>query len=551
MPVVTFVYDDLIDLLGQEVSVEKLMDRIPQIGADVHHYDPDTGEIAIEFFPDRPDLYCVEGAARALRAFLGFEKGLTVYPLKESGITLRREESVVAVRPYVVAGVVRDVVMTDRLIRSLMELQEKLHLTLGRKRVKVAIGVHDLDKVTPPFVYKAVDPRSVSFVPLAKEKSMDLQEILETHEKGVGYRHLLDGKSLYPLIVDANNEVLSFPPIINGRLTTVTEKTRNVFVDVTGTDLHAISGALNIVTTAMAERGGRIETVTVIADGTMTTPDLVPRPWRIEVKACNALLGTKLDAEGMARNLEKMGYDAQARGTTVDVLAPGTRLDLIHPVDIIEDVAKGYGYEHFGKGLPTVQTFGDIRVQERAADVLKQMMIGHGFLEVTTLVLTSPQDQFSNMKLAEEEVVEVLNPVSEDHTCLRVRLLPSIMAVLRKNKHRDLPQKMFEVGDVLIGIKRRKHLAGAVISSKASFTETKSLVESILHDLSTKYAIIPSASGMFIEGRGASIIVDGRTIGEFGELHPGVITNFELGHPVTVFEIDAEAVTEGKLEHLA
>lgn len=551
MPVVTFGYDDLTALLGREVPVEKLMDRIPQIGADVHSFNPETKELAIEFFPDRPDLYCVEGAARALRTFLGFESGLKTYPTTDSGIVVSREPSVIGVRPYIVAGVVRDIEMSDALIRSLMELQEKLHLTMGRKRVKVAIGVHDLDKITPPFVYKGVEPHSVRFVPLAKTEEMDLEEVLEKHEKGIGYRSILDGKSLYPLLVDAHDEVLSFPPIINGRLTTVTEETRNVFIDVTGTDQRAISGALNIVATAMAERGGKVQTVTVHADGTLITPDLKPRPWRVDPKECNSLLGTSLDPQTIVKCLERMGYEAKVSNGKVSVMAPATRLDLLHPVDIIEDVGKGYGYEHFGHALPTVQTYGDIRMQERGADVLKQLMIGYGFLEVTTLVLTSPQDQFDRMRLPPAEVVEVLNPVSEEHTCLRVRLLPSVMSVLRKSKHRDLPQRVFEVGDVVEGIKRRKHLAGAIISSRASFTEMKSLVESIMRDLSVQYTIVPSELGTFIDGRGASVLVNGKSIGEFGELHPEVITSFELGYPLAAFELDAEVLTAGKLERLA
>ena len=238
MPVVTFAYDDLTSLLGRKVSVETLLDRVPQVGADVHSYDEGSKELSIEFFPDRPDLYSVEGAARALRTFFGFESGLTTYEVGASDVVLTLDESIRTVRPYMVAGVIEDITVTDELIRSLMELQEKLHLTMGRKRSKVSIGIHDLDKVTPPFTFKAVDPESVSFVPLAKEESMNLREILQRHEKGVNYAFILEGKDRYPLLVDSRGEVLSFPPIINGTLTTVTTETRNVFIDVTGTDLH-------------------------------------------------------------------------------------------------------------------------------------------------------------------------------------------------------------------------------------------------------------------------------------------------------------------------
>lgn len=551
MPVVTFGYDDLVGLLGRQVPVETLLERIPQLGADVHSYDRDTRELSIEFFPDRPDLYCVEGAARALRTFLGMEKGLKRYPVERSDVTLNIDPSVLAVRPFMVAGVVEDIHMSDALIRSLMELQEKLHLTMGRKRAKVSIGIHDMAGIEGPFTYKAVEPRSVSFVPLAKSEPMDLQQILEQHEKGVDYAYILEGKDRYPLLVDSRDNVLSFPPIINGTLTTVTEDTTRVFIDVTGTDLGAISGALNIVATAMAERGGKLRSVNVVGARSSVSPDLEPRPWTLPVGDTNALLGSCLGAEEMAAALLCMGFDASPRGNAVEVLAPATRLDLIHPVDIMEDVAKGVGYESFGKTLPRAVTFGELGTEQRASDAARQTMVGYGFLEVTTLMLTSPRDQFERMRLPPGEVVEVLNPISEDHTCLRVALLPSIMAVLRRNKHRELPQRLFEVGDVMVGCRRRKHLAGAMIASRSSFTEAKSLVESLLRDLSVPHAIVPSARGCYIDGRGAEVEVDGAAVGSFGELHPEVVTAFELGYPVIAFELDLSALTAGKLDRIA
>ena len=551
MPVVTFAYDDLTSLLGREVSVDTLMERIPQIGADVHSFDEGAKEFAIEFFPDRPDLYSVEGAARALRDFLGFHKGLTRYEVHDSDVVLNLDPSIKAVRPYMVAAVIEDLNIDDAFIRSLMEMQEKLHLTMGRKRAKVSIGIHDLDRIAPPFTYKAVDPESVAFVPLGKTERMNLREILERHEKGIDYAYILKGKEKYPLLVDSKNEVLSFPPIINGTLTTVTESTTRVFLDITGTDLNAISGALNIVTTAMAERGGRIFKVKVQGADDMVTPDLQPRRWSIEVAATNALLGTKLDADNMAAALLKMGYDAEPAGDRVEVLAPAWRLDLIHPVDIMEDVAKGHGYENFGNALPGQQTFGSELLSTKASDVARQLMVGYGYMEATTLTLTSEDDQFAKMRLPPRDVVEVLNPISEDHTCLRVSLLPSLMVVLRRNKHRDLPQRLFEVGDVLSGIKRSRHLAAVSISSRASFTEVKSLVESVLRDLSVKYAIQPSTSGTYLDGRGADVVVDGRVVGSFGEVHPLVITDFELGYPIAAFELDLAPLTAGKLEKVA
>jgi len=547
MPVITFGYRDLINLIGKEIPAEELISIIPMMGADFHHYDPATGELGVEFFPDRPDNFSVEGVARSLRTFLGIDRGLRHYHVTDSGITMKVERSVEGIRPYVVAGVVRDVTMNDVLIRSLMELQEKVHLTVGRKRQKVAVGIHDLDMVKPPFVYKAVVPESISFVPLAKEEAMNLREILHRHEKGIDYAYVLEGKSKYPIILDAEGQVISFPPIINGRLTTVTERTRNIFIDVTGTDLDTISGVLNIVSTAMAERGASIQSVKVEGRRKMTTPHLHASEWKLSVKYANQWLGLKLTPEEMASCLEKMGFEAKPEKGKLKVLVPATRMDILHPVDLVEDVAIGYGFARFGSKMPEVHSIGSERPIERTADLVRQMMVGHGYYEVTTLTLSSRKEQFEAMLLPPREVVEVLNPITEDHDCLRVSLLPSLLAVLRKSKHRDLPQRIFEVGDVVLDTKRRKYLAGVCIHSKASFTEVKSLAEGVMHDLAQEFKVEPCGLSSYIPGRAAYVLVDGQRVGHFGEVHPQVILSFDLGYPVAAMEVDLDAVMKGRM----
>lgn len=273
MPVVTFDYKDFINLLGYKIPKDKLIERLPMIGADLDKVEGD--EISIEFFPDRPDLTSVEGIVRASRTFFDFEKGLKKYKVGKSDIVMNVDPSVKKVRPFVVTALVKNITMTDELIASLMELQEKLHLGIGRNRKKVAIGVHNFEPIKPPFTYKAVDPDSVEFVPLNKTDSMTLNEILERHEKGIDYAYILKDFDKHPLIVDANNNVLSYPPIINGTLTEVTPFTTDLFIDVTGTDKKTINYALNIIVTALAERGGQIFTTTVNDEGKkFVVPDL-------------------------------------------------------------------------------------------------------------------------------------------------------------------------------------------------------------------------------------------------------------------------------------
>ncbi len=537
MPVINFNYQDLCRLIGEDVPKEILTERIPMLGADMQD-TTDGDEMSVEFFPSRPDLFSVEGVARALRAFLGFEKGLKRYDVEESGLTLRVDPSVKSVRPEIAAAVVWDVDIDDAFIRSLMEVQEKLHITIGRKRAKVAIGVHDLDKVKSPFLYAGVDPESHSFIPLGKTEGWNLREILDNHEKGRDYAHLMDGMEVYPLITDADGEVLSFPPIINGTLTTVTDNTRNLLIDMTGTDRKAVDGAMNILVTSLAERGGRIATVRLEGEEVRVTPDLDPVSLTLDIDNCNEFLGTRLTPEDMSDCMARMGYGSKVVGESLALEAPATRLDLLHPVDLMEDVAVAYGYERFGSTPVTVQTYGSEMPFTTTANGIRDIMTGLSYFEVTTLILSNPHDEFTRMGMQEGRVVSVSNPITEDHTCMRAHLIPSMMRVLRRNKHRDLPQRIFEVGDVLKWTKTHRHVAALCVHSKASFTEMKSIAESLLREMSLDYELNASDHPMFIPGRVASISVDGEEIGHFGEMSAAVIGTYEIGYPITALELD-------------
>ena len=544
MPVINFKYGDLCGLIGKKVSKEVLTDRIPMIGADMHDTDGGADDMSVEFFPDRPDLYSVEGLARALRAFLGIEEGMAEYDTEDTDIVMKVEKNVKDVRPYILCAAVFDLKMTDDLLRSLIELQEKLHITIGRKRSKVAIGVHDLNKVVPPFVYKAVAPKEISFVPLAKTEKWDLDEILKKHEKGVDYAHLLEGKKKYPIILDANNDVLSFPPIINGTLTAVTADTTDLFIDVTGTDVKAVKAALDILVTAMAERGGSIGTVHMEGAVNIESPDLTPSEWRIDVNECEKFLGKAIGAEGIVKALRKMGLDAIKDGGGVFVLAPSTRSDIMHPVDIYEDVAIGLGFENFGSAHMLSQTNGKKSDITLVSDRLRDVMIGLGYTEVTTLTLSSEKDEFEIPGLPEKDAVILKNPITEDHTCLRSSLLPSVMRIIRKNKHRDLPQRIFEIGDSVADAKKERRLCAVATHSKTSFTEIKSIAESVLRETGRPYTIRPCGYGTFIDGRGAEIVMNGKTAGYFGEMAPQVIVGFDVSHPVIFFELNVSEIAD-------
>jgi phenylalanyl-tRNA synthetase beta chain len=543
MPLVSFDYQDFIRLLNHPLDKQTLIERLPMIGGDFSHVTGD--EINIEFFPNRPDLTSVEGIARASRAFFGLHTGLQTYPTTPSDIILTVDPSVKKIRPYVTTAYVKNITMSNELIKSLMSLQEKLHVGLGRNRKKVAIGVHNAEPVSPPFVYKAVAPDTVSFIPLAKDEPMTLRQILEKHEKGVDYAHLLDGFHAYPLIVDAHQNVLSFPPIINGSLTEVTPHTKEIFIDVTGTDRKAINYALNIVTTALAERGGTIYQTTVLDENKkIISPNLTPSQNKLSIASVNRILGTTFTEKDVITNLEKMGHHVKDDGPDSLLVEIGAwRSDILHEVDLIEDVAVGYGYDQFKTDFPRSLTFGGQLPHQRYYDNLRQIMIGLGFNEVTTFVISNKDDEFIRMGLERKTMVELQNPIGEEYSGLRRSLLPSLLKLLRENRHHPLPQQIFEVGIIVDETaKNQCYLAGLKIDAKANFTECKSIVEHVLRECAEKTRIKEKNHAAFIEGRCATILKNETEVGIFGELHPKTIQAFQLEHPIIAFELIADQI---------
>ena len=536
MAIITLPYRYLERLAGTDRQT--IIDRVPMIGADIERIEED--HVDVEFFPDRPDLYSPEGVARAMRGFLGIEEGLPAYTVRPSGITFSVDPGLAGIRPYLGSAVIRNVNLDEEAIESLMALQEALHWAVGRGRGKVAIGVHDLDAITPPFRYIA-SPRSRSFVPLDFEREMTMEEMLADHPKGRDYAHLVENFDRFPLIVDADDRVLSFPPIINGELTRVTSATKNILLDCTGTDRKAVMTAVNIICTALAEAGATIESVTV--DGA-AMPTLAPAERVVSVDECASLLGLPLPAGEMARLLRRMRFGAEPDGDSrVRVLVPCYRADILHDWDVFEDVAIAYGVENFDAVLPATSTVAEEHPVTGIARAVRSVMTGLGYLEMMPFTLTNERVLYANMQREPlAGTLRVLHPISEEQTVVRTDLLPLLMEMLQANKHRELPQRLFTVGDVVVDCITSQKAAAVSIHPAADFSEAYAAADVLCRELSLLYTVRESADPAFIDGRRGDIIVDGRVVGVFGEIHPAVLTAFDLEHPVAAFALDLRAV---------
>ena len=524
---------DLLNLVGKELSNNEIEEVLFLLKIESKI---DNDKIECELTPDRPDMLSVEGLTREIKGFLGIETGQKKYDVTDSNFVLKKEKA--EVRPYIVCGIILDVKLTDELVRSLMQIQEKLHATIGRDRKKVAIGVHDFDKVKPPFSYK--DVTDEKFVPLNETKEMNIKQILEEHPKGKGYAHLVkDGK--YPMLYDSEG-VISFPPIINSERTKVTDETKNLFIDVTGTDERAVNQALNILVCNITERGGKILTVKI---GNKKTPDLEPYKISLEVEAVDKILGLGLNENKIEETLKRMRYDVRKmKGGKMELSVPSYRSDILHTVDIIEDVAIGYGYNNIQPLLPKIATIGKQSDLEKLSKKIRELMLGFEMQEILNFVLTNEENEFKKMNI-DGKAVEILNPISNEFSICRTWLLPSLLKTLAANKHVEYPQKIFEVGDCIHIVEKEetktksiRKLAAVVSNYETNLTELKSLVESVLKNLDYNYTIKEFNHPSFIESRCGEILVDNKRIGFFGEVHPQVLENWKLENPVIAFEIE-------------
>ncbi len=549
MPVIKFTYQNLEELLGTSLNQEELLELLPMIGSDVEDYD--TEEVKVEFFPNRPDFLSVEGVARTLRGFLGLETGLPVYQAESSGMTMTVDPLLEKIRPYVACCVVEGIKLDEEKLKQLMDFQEDLHWVLGRDRRKVAIGIHNLDVVNAPFHYRAGKPDEDSFVPLECEEKLTLREILKQHQKGRSYTHLLENFDYYPLIVDADDNVLSMPPIINGELTKLTLDTRNLLIDVTGTDLQAVTQTLIILATSFAESGGKIRTMEMTyPDQTMVMPDLTPQEMMVDVGNCSKIIGITLNAQEVAQALERVRMGAEVVDEDrVKVLIPSFRVDILHQVDLVENVAIGYSFPDIKPEMPRVATVAREDPRKEFETLIREIMVGLGLVEVMSLMLTNEEHHYHKMGLAEEERVEVAQPISQDRTMIRQSLLNGLLEFLDHNKHEDLPQKIFEVGEVVYldsdtetRSQGMRKLAAVVTHSHANFTEIKSLTAAVLTNLGLDMEIEITEHPSFLKGRCAG--VEGRKDnqlvleGVFGEMDPGVVTGFGLEYPVVALEVE-------------
>ncbi|RMF31091.1 MAG: phenylalanine--tRNA ligase subunit beta [Candidatus Nitrosothermus koennekii] len=534
MPVVTLYHNRLKSMLN--LSMQKILDVLPYIALDIEEQGKDY--LKVEYNPNRPDFSTDYGIVRALKGLLSIEEGLANYKQYNSNLTVKVHKSVKGVRPYLVSMLALDGKLDEETIRQIITMQEDLHDGIGRKRRKVSIGIHDYDKTRGPFIYTLEDP-STRFIPLNEYEEYSLEEVLNKHELGIKYGYIINNK--YPVIKDADDNIISFPPIINAEQTRVDEHTKNLFIEITATDLKAAEDALSILAITLFDAGFKIKSVNIYyGNKRIKTPNMTTSIMDVDISYINRLLGLSLTKDEIIRCLRKSRLDAKASRNVIRCIIPRYRFDIINAIDIVEEVAIGYGIYNLEATYPLHKASGNKDALLKFLDNAREVMIGLNAIENFNFDLI---DKDILNLLGMNYRYEVEHSKSKEHEVLRPSLIPSLLKTLSINIHESYPQLLFEIGKAFED-EEEYRLAFVLASKDANYTNVKSYLQAFLRALIGRDAITPaSIHPVLKEDASASIMLNDR-IGVIGEVKEDIINALKIRVNVSLFELSLDKLYE-------
>lgn len=568
MPTIEIKISDLESLLGnRKITQTALESFLELVKGEVKEFLPEKDAAKIELNDsNRPDLWSPEGIVRQIH--LNESKKIE-YPFfdrpaasGDKSVLISKEAG--AVRPYLAACAVKGITVTEPILAQLIQTQEKLADTFGRKRQTVSVGLYRLAKIAFPVRYELADPNQIRFIPLGFDQPMSLAEIILRHPKGIEYAGTLRGAKRYPVLIDANNQVLSFPPIINSReIGEVRAGDTDLFVEVTGTDLRMVMLALNIFACNLFDRGGTVEPVAIVFPEetpfgkTVRMPFDFSAPVEVTPARFKEVLGEEVTLEEAAASLKRYGYRISEEKKNLKVTAPPYRDDTMHSIDVVEDFVISRGIRSFVPEMPSTFTVGSLSPLEQFLDRLREEMIGFGFQEIVSNVLGSRLDFLERMRIEpgkrpEARVVEIENPMTERFSLLRPWLLPSLLRVEGASSKAFYPHRIFEAGEVAQLDPSGKEtatsirLAALISHPTANFSELHAVLEALFYNLALKYRLESIVHPTFVEGRAGAIVINGEEAGLIGEVAPEVLSRWQIGMPSVAIELQVESLSNKK-----
>lgn len=546
MPVVNIFKSRIKDLFPNH-SIEKLLERLPFLGLDIEGIDKE--KIRVEYNPNRPDFSSDTGIFRSLKGLLNQEIGLPVFKFEfNRSYKIMVDQHVKQIRPVILFFVAaQNKNINDFLIDQLISIQEDLHNGIARGRKKASIGIHDLDTIKFPLTY-STKPSKESFIPLDQSIHFTFKEILSNTEIGKKYSSLLNEYTDYPALIDDNNQIISFPPIINSNNTKVTKKSNNLLIEITGTNIETCKSILSILAYYLYEEGFKIYSGTVYDENLVfsTLKILKDNKVFVDKDLVNKYLGFDLTFKEIIAALHRSRIGASiTKNKKIKCLVPSFRNDIIHPIDIVEEVAIGYGIDNLKPTIPSFQVSPGIKnLNSNRYDKLRETLIGLGFLEMVnfTLIDYSLSTIFNFDKNELLEKLKVNESKSKEHEFLRPNIISSLIKNLSYNIHEEYPQKVFEIGKTFSfknTIVENWSLGVLIASNNTNYTEIKSILQSIFKlNFGEQFAIKKNERDLFIKGRSADIFFQDKAIGFVGEISPEYITKFNLRLPLSMFELN-------------
>ncbi len=537
MPVVELELPRLQKLVGK-TNRKKIIDTLPFVGLDIESQENDI--IRVEYSPNRPDYSTDFGIALGLQGLLGTKTGIQKLKIKKiEGYQIKVDSSVSKVRPFVTGIVARNGKIDEKVLRQLIVMQEDLHNGIGRRRKKSSIGIHDLDTISFPLTYTTTS-RNHKFIPLNSSQENSISEILENTEVGQDYGYILGNSPKVPIIIDSLGNTVSFPPIINSSITTVTTKTKNLLVEVTGLDKNDVEDMLSVVATVLQSAGFELCSVK-ISGAKNSNPKFNQRKILINTNFVNAMLGLNISPGKIISALKKCRLEATSKNKNIICTVPRYRFDIFGPMDLVEEVALGYGIENLKPNLSASKTLGQKNQKSNDLNSMCQIMVGLGYMEALNSSLTSKRILYDLTNRDSSNIISVMNSKSQEHTILQDFILAGLLNNLSSNIHEPYPQKLFEIGTIFSKrnpIDEEIHLSCVSSHTDANFSEIKSILQSALK---TGFNIVcntrTSTHPTFSKGRAAEIIVAGKSYGIIGEIDSKVRGNFKIREPVVGFEL--------------
>lgn len=540
MPVVDINVKRLVRLVGAKTNKKKIIDALPYLGLDIESQKDDT--IKVEYSPNRPDYSTDYGIAQGLRGLLGIKTGAQKITPKPAKYSIRVSPKLARIRPVIMGVFAKNLTLDDDTLKQLIAMQEDLHAGICRNRRLASIGVHDADSITFPLEY-TTRTKDTEFVPLGSEHKLDLNAILKATDVGRKHASLVTDYSNMPILCDADGKILSFPPVINSAHTALTCKTRQIFVEVTGNDSRTVEDVLAIVACTLVSAGATLYTVK-----SKSKTDLGPYTMKLRPSLVRETLGLGLNTNDILTCLRRSRLDAVKSGSAISCIIPRYRFDILGEMDLVEEVALGYGIANIEPQLLAQESSGQISAESLLLEKISHCMVGLGYTEALNSSLAVESTLAGLVRGDTLKMLSVIESQTQSNRVMRDSLLAGLLGVLSRNVHESYPQNIYEIGTVFgraRPVDERTLLAAVIANKNASYTQAKSTLVAMLERC---FCITPttvaSSHPALQEGHTADIRIRDRRVGVIGVASDATLERLRIRQPVAVFEIDLSAVSK-------